>query len=94
MSENTKPAEEQKEQTQEEVKPEIELIARIDKDGRLTWRIPKDLRMAMYLNEHLRTIIADMHLTNIARMMEAGQPKKGNIITSLKGIPMMRKVFR
>jgi hypothetical protein len=68
----------------QEVKPDIELLAKVNKDGHMTWKIPANLQMAMYLNEHLRILIADQHLTRIAQSMVKEKAKKPDIITSLK----------
>jgi len=97
MTEQTQSAKEEKQEQAPQganERPEIELSAKIDKDGHLTWRIPKDLRMAFYLNEHLRTMISDMHLRSIAAQIETEKAKKPNIITSMKQNPVMRRIFR
>lgn len=81
MTENTQGApEEQKQEA-------IELSAKVDAKGGITWHIPKDLRIAIYLLKHLDVTISKMHAAQIVEGMRREQNSMENIMKPQIVIP-------
>jgi len=68
--------------------PKIEeqvLMAKIDSEGKLTWEIPKDLRVALHLHKHLEIVINKIYEERLNASFP--QPKqKDNIRQKLANI--------
>lgn len=52
-------------ETKQEIKEEVILLAKIDKDGKLIVEVPKDMRMTGFLLLHLNAYVSATHMANM-----------------------------
>jgi hypothetical protein len=72
-------------------KKKIELSIEVSETGEVSWHIPKNLEITNHLATILTVLIHDM---NRMQLKQALSPNKPNIITSLKGSPIMQRIFK